>query len=716
MMSVPAVPNVAIIGGGPAGLFTSSILETTCGDVCNTTIFEASDRVGGKVVTCSFRSVPILYEAGVAEFYDYSGFGDDPLRELVERLGLSTVPMHGGAVILGDKILNNNGDIRRKLGETTLAAINAFHKKCEALCTADDYYEDYWRAENLHPLANKTFAELLNGIPDEIARRYVATAAHADVAATPHLTSALNGIKNVLMDNEHYLKLYGIKGGNECLVRRLAETIESEIILNAPVIKIGKTMDDRYRVTFRKHEAVKQRDFDFIVLALPTYWLQGLDFEGRTLRKAMEMHLAHYDKPGHYLRVSCLFKEPFWRKKVKGDFFMQDVFGGVCLYDESERHDGMGYGVLGWLLAGTEALALSNFDDKTLTRHVLDTLPKPLAHGRDLLIESRVHRWVGSVSAIPGGIPVQELRQRHQPEPKEHPGLLVIGDYLFDSTVNAVYDSANFATALLITELRRAQYAVLNDELIPSPKNSGALGPAYHDEYAGDQTYEEAYLEYFCEYYTTDLIRVIWGCKPPYKLLDVGSATGITLRLFDKLGVEAWGVENYVYVHSRTLPQWRHRNLLGDVRALPFEDESFDFVYDTCLCYLPEEDLDIAISELFRVVRKGVFFGGITSDMTKEVIERHELFRGVQTLMSTWEWSERFMKHGFRMAIHDRKVLTKAWRIECSSNEGDYPWYPDMQRLRGCFFTKPPAQAHESFQSPRGSGPTRSPHRRVCQP
>ena len=74
MMSVPAVPNVSIIGGGPAGLFTSSILETTCGDVCNTTIFKASDRVGGKVVTCSFRSVPILYEAGVAEFYDYSQF------------------------------------------------------------------------------------------------------------------------------------------------------------------------------------------------------------------------------------------------------------------------------------------------------------------------------------------------------------------------------------------------------------------------------------------------------------------------------------------------------------------------------------------------------------------------------------------------------------------------------------------------------------------
>jgi monoamine oxidase len=484
--------NVAIIGAGPAGLFTSNILGTACGDLCNATIFEASERVGGKVVTCSFRTVPILYEAGVAELYDYSRFGDDPLRKLIEHLGLSTIPMRGRTVILGDKVLNTNRDIRRKFGETTLAAINSFHKKCEALCNAEDYYEDYWRGEKLHPWANRTFAELLNGIPDEIARRYVATAAHADVAAAPYLTSALNGIKNVLMDNNHYLKLYCIKGGNECLVRRLAETIDAEIILNSPVIKIGKTIDHRYRVTFRKNGAVGQRDFDFIVLALPNYWLQGLDFEGRTLRRAMETHLAHYDRPAHYLRVSCLFKEPFWRKKVKGDFFMQDVFGGVCLYDEGARQDDMGYGVLGWLLAGTEALALSNFDDETLTRYVLDTLPKPLAHGRHLLIESRVHRWVGTVSAVPGGFPVQELRQRHQPEPEEHPGLLVVGDYLFDSTVNAAYDSADFATDLLLTELRRAQYAVLNDELIPSPKNCGALGAAYHDEYADDQTYEEA--------------------------------------------------------------------------------------------------------------------------------------------------------------------------------------------------------------------------------
>ena len=704
--------QVAIVGGGPGGLFTARILAETCGDLCETTIFEALDRLGGKIITRSFNAAPVFYEAGTAELYDYSRFGEDPVRDLVDKLGLKTVALRGRTVILGDRILNTKTDIRRKLGESTAAAIDAFHVHCAGTQSADDYVEMYWRDDNLSPLSHKNFAEVLDEIPDEMARRFVETAVHTDVAAPPHLTSALNGVKNVLMDNDDYMSLYAIEGGNQRLVERLVETNKSNVILNAPVTKVGKTADGRYRVTFRRDGKIEHAEFDFVVMALPNYWLQGIDFEGRRLRQAMEAHIAHYDKPAHYLRVSALFREPFWRQKLKGSYYMQDVFGGTCLYDEGVRHPGLEHGVLGWLIAGTEALALSNLSDAEITRRVIDTLPGPLAHGRDLLIEAQVQRWVGTVNAVPGGNPVHELRKRHQPEAKEHPGLLTIGDYLFDSTVNGVHDSAEFAAGIVMTEVRRAHYAIPDDELVPSEATDGALGAGYHDEYAGDMTYEESFAEYFCEYYTTDLIKAIWGRKPPYKLLDVGSATGITLELFDKLGVEAWGVENSAHIHSRTLPKWKHRNFQGDVRALPFEDGQFDFVYDTCLCYLPEEDLDTAISELFRVVRTGVFFGGITSDMTREVIERHELFRGVQSLMTTWEWAERFMKQGFRMAIVEPKVLKKAWRIECGSNEGDFPWYPDMKTLRSCFFSKP-AVVHEirrpAFEGARSANGRHSP-------
>ena len=48
------------------------------------TLLEASGRLGGKLQTRRFDSAPVMYEAGVAECYDYETLGHDPLRQLVE--------------------------------------------------------------------------------------------------------------------------------------------------------------------------------------------------------------------------------------------------------------------------------------------------------------------------------------------------------------------------------------------------------------------------------------------------------------------------------------------------------------------------------------------------------------------------------------------------------------------------------------------------------
>src|SRR5436853_490270 len=106
--------RIAIVGGGPGGLFATHLLEEFCADLCEVTLFEASARLGGKILTEQFATAPVRYEAGVAEVYDYSHFGPDPLRELIAKLGLATVPMEGPAVILGDAILRNDQDIRKQ--------------------------------------------------------------------------------------------------------------------------------------------------------------------------------------------------------------------------------------------------------------------------------------------------------------------------------------------------------------------------------------------------------------------------------------------------------------------------------------------------------------------------------------------------------------------------------------------------------------------------
>ena len=129
--------DLAIVGGGPGGLMSAWYLKKKLGDLCRVTIYEASDRVGGKIVTRKFDSAPAMYEAGVAEIYDYSMTGPDPLRELIQHFGLQTIPMDAEQVQLDGELLNDVPGMRRKYGAKTAAAIEAFRKRCAEHGVAD---------------------------------------------------------------------------------------------------------------------------------------------------------------------------------------------------------------------------------------------------------------------------------------------------------------------------------------------------------------------------------------------------------------------------------------------------------------------------------------------------------------------------------------------------------------------------------------------------
>ena len=129
--------DLAIVGGGPGGLMSAWYLKKKLGELCRITIFEASDRLGGKILTRKFDSAPAMYEAGVAEIYDYSMTGPDPLRELIQHFGLQTIPMDAEQVHLDGELLNDVPGMRRKYGAKTADAIEAFRKRC-----ADDGVAD----------------------------------------------------------------------------------------------------------------------------------------------------------------------------------------------------------------------------------------------------------------------------------------------------------------------------------------------------------------------------------------------------------------------------------------------------------------------------------------------------------------------------------------------------------------------------------------------
>src|SRR5437868_12336907 len=122
--------DLAIVGGGPGGLMSAWYLKKKLGDLCRVTIYEASDRLGGKIVTRRFDSAPAMYEAGVAEIYDYSMTGPDPLRELIQHFALQTIPRGAEQVQFGGELLNDVAGMRRRYGAKTAAAIEAFRKRC----------------------------------------------------------------------------------------------------------------------------------------------------------------------------------------------------------------------------------------------------------------------------------------------------------------------------------------------------------------------------------------------------------------------------------------------------------------------------------------------------------------------------------------------------------------------------------------------------------
>ncbi len=301
--------DLAIIGGGPGGLMSAWYLKKKLGELCRVTIFEASDRIGGKVLTRKFETAPAMYEAGVAEIYDYSMTGPDPLRELIQHFGLQTIPMDAEQVQLDGELLDDIPGMRRKYGARTADAIAAFRKRCTTMMSPIQYYEGVGAHDNEHPWAFMTAEELLDKeVADSVAKRFLKVMARSDLATESHNTNGLNALKNFVMDVDGYIGLYSIQNGNEQLIDCLKSEVDADIQLNHRVLKVGKTQAGRYQLNMMNGKGPETRDFDLVMMCLPHSWLATMGWDGEQLRKSMVKHVAYFDRPAHYLRVSILVR------------------------------------------------------------------------------------------------------------------------------------------------------------------------------------------------------------------------------------------------------------------------------------------------------------------------------------------------------------------------------------------------------------------------
>jgi monoamine oxidase/SAM-dependent methyltransferase len=677
--------DLAIVGGGPGGLMSAWYLKRKLGELCRVTIYEATNRLGGKVLTRQFDTAPATYEAGVAEIYDYSMTGPDPLRELIQHFGLQTIPMDAEQVQLDGELLSDVPGMRGKYGAKTAAAIEAFRKTCAEMVSPIEYYEGVGAHDNEHPWAYMTAEELLDREVDDVtAKRFFKVMARSDIATETHNTNGLNALKNFVMDIDGYIGLYSIQNGNEQLIECLQSEVDADIQLNHRVLKVGKTASGRYRLNMMNGKGPETRDFDLVLMCLPHSWLATMGWEGEELRKSMVRHIAYFDRPAHYLRASLLFDEPFWGEKIAGSWFMSEAFGGCCVYNEGARHDVGRHGVLNFLIAGSDALAFANLSDQEMIEVALKSLPASLGDARAHFMEGKVHRWLSSVNALPGGLPARDVMTNHRPEPKRHPGLVVVGDYLFDSTLNGLLDSSDAATDIILTEMMRLRRARVQADKPVSDK----VDRGYFENYRGLGPYSEAWRQFTDPDYLIELIRIVWGKSKGYKLLIAGSASGELVGALRERGVDAYGIENNRYIHGKTPKDLKKYNKLGSIVDMPFKDDEFDVVFETSLCHVSQKQVVRAIRELNRVTRRGLLFASITSDMAPALIDRYDLLRGVRKLGTWWEWSELFFGNGFDLSMHRNDCTDALWAATLSANKGPGQWYADSESLRYSFFDK----------------------------
>jgi protoporphyrinogen oxidase len=451
-------PRIAIVGGGPSGLFTAWQIEQMATSAVTITVFEASHRVGGKLVTPAFASVGVRYEAGAAELYDYEPVGDDPLRDLIRSLGLPTVPLVGGAVYMAGQRIACLDDLEEAHGSAARDRLVAFDTWARGAMTPHEFFESGCD----HAIAacpSARFHETLDTIGSPGARGYVEAMIHSDLATEPMATTANYGLQNYLMNDPAYMRLYRIAGGNEQIVTTLATRIAAAVRLDAAVHEIRSEDDGRFTVSWRSADHTYLESFDIVIVALPVAALASVTFRGDTLAAAMQRHITHHDHPAHYLRITHVLDGPAPPVPGEDDYLMVDAFGGACLYVESSRDPVGRHGVLGWLIGGEPAETMAHLTDDALVAAALDALPPPLAECRGRVLETRVHRWIGAVSAVPGGWLPLPVSTRHRPSP-DHPTLFVAGDYLYDSTLNGALDSAEYVAGWVAAELTRASPSV----------------------------------------------------------------------------------------------------------------------------------------------------------------------------------------------------------------------------------------------------------------
>ena len=312
--------RVVVVGAGLAGLTAAYELSKAGHDV---TVFEARNRVGGRVFTVRNEFADGLIAEGGAEWVDDV---HDYVLKYVDEFGLA---LEKGGYAAGEEGIG--------LSPVAVAA----ERKLEEIVRQIDPFN------HLHPSLPRydgiSFYELLRqlGAPPDLLEQQRQSCSDL-MAINMESISALHMMNELALPKPKSSRR--VEGGNDRLPKALAATMRDRIYYARPVVGISHTAAS-VRVAFLENGRHTTADAEHLVVAAPFTTVRDI-----LIRPGLAPDKTHAIATlamGQTLKAPLQFKERFWLKSAREPFStLKGVIGSV--YDASGRQEGprgllMGY-------------------------------------------------------------------------------------------------------------------------------------------------------------------------------------------------------------------------------------------------------------------------------------------------------------------------------------------------------------------------------------
>lgn len=360
--------RVAVVGAGLAGLTAARELRRRGAEPI---LFEARDRVGGRVWTCREFEDGRHAELGA----DLIEEEQERVLELAKAVGCTPVRILRGG--FGFHAAGESGMSRYIPGWETL------EKRLQPLVDAYNLAEQRWDSAIARRLASESVAAWLARVRATAIERKMLTGMRGFFLADPSQLALLMLVDQFATDgNPAGSRMYRLREGNDALPRALAKTVRGAIHLETIVLAMnGSSRSVRLTVADRRGRR-SQVGADFAIVTAPASTLRDIEIRPALPPRQREAiaTLAY----GCATRVLAEFDRRFWRAPMRRRAFGTDAETGA-VWDGNEQQGGGG-GILSLLAGGSASQGLQRLASKG---------------GRALVQELA---WLGSRGHTPRGL------------------------------------------------------------------------------------------------------------------------------------------------------------------------------------------------------------------------------------------------------------------------------------------------------------------------